>query len=40
MNLPFGLDLKSVAVGMLLAYFAVPWILGLVNRSRNTSAVA
>lgn len=34
MNLPFGIDLKSVIVGMLLAYFAIPWILGMVNKGK------
>lgn len=24
--MPFGLDLKSVIVGILLAYFVIPWI--------------
>jgi hypothetical protein len=30
--MPFGLDLKSLVIGMLFAWFAVPWIMGLINR--------
>ena len=35
--MPFGLDLKSLIVGILLAYFVIPWISGMMNRpSANT----
>lgn len=34
MNLPFGLDLVSVIVGMLLTWFVVPWVIGLISRRR------
>ncbi len=39
MRLPFGLDLKSVIVGVLVAYFVVPWVMGLVasRKSAGTS---
>ena len=40
MRLPFGLDLKSVIVGVLVAYFVVPWVMALINRpmtSKNTA---
>lgn len=40
MNLPFGLDLKSIIVGILLAYFVVPWVMGLVNRPSVSKAAA
>lgn len=30
--MPFGLDLKSVIVGVLFALFVWPWILGMVTR--------
>lgn len=30
--MPFGLDLKSVILGVLLAYFVVPWVMSLINR--------
>jgi antibiotic biosynthesis monooxygenase (ABM) superfamily enzyme len=30
--MPFGLDVKSLIVGVLLAYFVIPWIMGLMNR--------
>ncbi len=36
MNLPFGIDLKSVIVGMLIAYFVIPWVMGLMNRGKPT----
>ena len=32
MIMPFGLDLKSIIVGALIAYFVVPRVLGLINR--------
>ena len=28
-EMPFGLDLKSLIVGILLAWFVIPWIQGL-----------
>lgn len=31
MNLPFGLQAKSLIVGILLAYFVLPWIMGMVG---------
>ena len=41
MRLPFGLDLISVIVGVLLAYFLIPWVLGFVSRGkRNGTATA
>lgn len=33
--MPFGLDLKSVIVGMLLAYFLVPWVMGMLQRPKK-----
>lgn len=38
--MPFGLDLKSIIVGALLAYFVLPRIIGFVTtiRSGNTAA--
>jgi hypothetical protein len=36
--MPFGLDLKSVVVGMLIAYFLVPYVMGLVARGRTPGA--
>lgn len=36
--MPFGLDIKSILVGMAIAYFVLPWILGMVNRSRSTAS--
>lgn len=32
MNLPFGLDLKSIIVGALLVYFVVPFVLSKMSR--------
>lgn len=30
--MPFGLDLKSIIVGVLLAWFVVPYVTALINR--------
>ena len=30
--MPFGLDLKSIVLGMLLAYFVVPWVTSMLHR--------
>jgi antibiotic biosynthesis monooxygenase (ABM) superfamily enzyme len=41
--MPFGLDVKSLIVGVLLAYFVIPWLMGLMNRgsaSRTAPAAA
>lgn len=35
--MPFGLDLKSVVVGLLVAYFLIPWIRSLMLRSKGES---
>ena len=35
--MPFGLQLKSVIVGMLIAYFVLPAILGMVSNLTNRS---
>lgn len=37
--MPFGLDLKSLVVGALIAYFVVPWVMGMIS-SRGTSSAA
>jgi len=34
----FGLDVKSVIVGILLAMFVIPWATSLVNRPRQPVA--
>ena len=39
MNLPFGLDLKSIVVGILLAYFIIPRIMGLWASRKTEAAV-
>lgn len=36
--MPFGLDLKSLIVGILLAYFVIPWIMALFRRPTQTAA--
>lgn len=36
--MPFGLDLKSIVLGALLAYFVLPWILGMLNRNSAPKA--
>lgn len=40
MRLPFGLDLKSVVVGVVLAYFVIPFVMGKVSSlsSKSTNA--
>lgn len=38
MRLPFGIDLKSVIVGVLIAYFVVPWVMGMVSSRKSNSA--
>lgn len=35
--MPFGLDFKSMLVGALIAYFAVPWILGMISSRTSTN---
>lgn len=30
--MPFGLDLKSLVIGMLIAWFALPYVVGLFNK--------
>lgn len=36
--MPFGLDLKSIIVGIILAYFVIPWIQSMFYRSRTAPA--
>jgi hypothetical protein len=36
--MPFGLDLKSLIVGMLIAYFLVPYVLGFVASKKTPGA--
>jgi hypothetical protein len=39
--MPFGLDLKSVIAGVLIAYFLIPWLQGmLMNRGVRKEATA
>lgn len=38
--MPFGLDLKSIVVGMLLAYFVLPWVMGMFNKPSAQRAAA
>lgn len=38
--MPFGLDLKSIIVGILLAYFVIPWVQSLFMRVSNPPAAA
>lgn len=35
--MPFGLDLKSIVVGLLLGWFAIPWVMGMLNRTGGGS---
>lgn len=37
--MPFGLDFKSIVVGVLIAWFVIPWIQSMfVKTTKNTSA--
>lgn len=38
--MPFGLDLKSLIVGMLLVWFVVPWVMAFFNRNKTAPANA
>lgn len=38
--LPFGIQVKGLVVGVLFAYFVLPWILGFVNRNRGRNETA
>lgn len=38
--MPFGLDLKSIIVGMLLVWFVVPWVMAFLNRNKQSPANA
>lgn len=38
--MPFGLDLKSLVLGIILAYFVVPYITALINRPKAQRAAA
>lgn len=36
--MPFGLDLKSLIVGALLAWFVIPWIQSMIAGGRQPVA--
>lgn len=38
--MPFGLDLKSIIVGILLAYFVIPWIQAMLFNRRQPAPTA
>jgi hypothetical protein len=38
--MPFGLDLKSLIVGAVLAMYVIPYLMSLVNRPKSTAAPA
>lgn len=38
--MPFGLDLKSIVLGMLLAWFVLPFVLGMFQRPTAPRAAA
>jgi hypothetical protein len=38
--MPFGLDIKSMIVGALIAYFLVPMLMGMINRPTAARAAA
>lgn len=36
--MPFGLDLKSIIVGIILVMFVFPWVTGMLNRKGSPAA--
>lgn len=36
--MPFGLDLKSIIVGVLLIMFVIPWVTSMLNRPSRSQA--
>lgn len=38
--MPFGLDFKSLIVGILAAWFLIPWLTALINRPSAQRAAA
>lgn len=34
--MPFGLDLKSIILGIIFAYYVLPRLVGMVNRPKGT----
>lgn len=38
--MPFGLDIKSLVVGMLLVWFVVPWVMSMLNRNKTAPTAA
>lgn len=38
--MPFGLDLKSLILGVLIAWFVIPYVTALVNRPQAQRAAA
>lgn len=38
--MPFGLDIKSLIVGVLIAWFVIPWITGMMNRGSASRSAA
>lgn len=35
--MPFGLQFKSIVVGVLFAMFVLPYIMGMFNKKTNTA---
>jgi antibiotic biosynthesis monooxygenase (ABM) superfamily enzyme len=35
--MPFGLDLKSIIAGILIAWFLIPWVQGMIAKGRATA---
>lgn len=33
--MPFGLDLKSLIAGILIAYFIIPWVTAMLNKPKT-----
>lgn len=38
--MPFGLDIKSLIVGALIAWFLIPWVMGMISSRKATPSAA
>lgn len=38
--MPFGLDIKSLIVGALIAWFLIPWVMGMISSRKTASPAA
>lgn len=36
--MPFGLDLKSIVLGVLIALYVFPWVMGMLSNRQSKAA--